>query len=276
MLMLLMLLLLIIMLLLMMTTAGDVSAAEGGRPFNRRQRWVNPLEVVRLLLGHPSASSIINHRHHKFGQTALWGACCWGYPEVARALLESGADTTIAHIDGITPMAIASRKGHLEVVRLLSGYPSGKATVNARDEEGKTALWWACYYGRRGMVRRRMTMVAALMMIVMMTMMTAGEAAARERGRPHHRRQRRHHPHGHRQAEAASSQRGYCQAPAEVRGGAGGEDHRHQHRHHQQQHHHHDHHHRHHIHRRVVLLSLLFSCPSLSTSCSLLIIWMRG
>jgi uncharacterized protein len=66
------------------------------------------LEVVRLLLGHPSARTTINHRNHE-GKTALWGACYWGRGEVAKALLESGADPTIAHHDDTTPMAIAKQ-----------------------------------------------------------------------------------------------------------------------------------------------------------------------
>jgi ankyrin repeat protein len=66
------------------------------------------LEVVRLLLGHPSAKSIINHRDNH-GRTALWWACSSGCGGVARALLESGADLTIAASDGTTPTAIAKQ-----------------------------------------------------------------------------------------------------------------------------------------------------------------------
>jgi uncharacterized protein len=64
------------------------------------------LEVVRLLLGHHSAKAAIN-RHSENGQTALWRACCMGRGGVARALLESGADPTLADRNGISPMIIA-------------------------------------------------------------------------------------------------------------------------------------------------------------------------
>jgi uncharacterized protein len=64
------------------------------------------LEVVGLLLGHCSAKTIINRRNDN-GRTALWKACQGGHGGVARALLESGADPTIATIHGNTPMAIA-------------------------------------------------------------------------------------------------------------------------------------------------------------------------
>jgi hypothetical protein len=67
------------------------------------------LEVVRLLLGHPSARATINHRNDD-GETALWKACELGRGGVARALLENGADPTIADDNGTTAMAIAKQE----------------------------------------------------------------------------------------------------------------------------------------------------------------------
>jgi hypothetical protein len=64
------------------------------------------LEVVRLLLGHPSAKTAIN-QSDTIGETALWKACYFGHGGVARALLERGADPTIADSDGPTLMTIA-------------------------------------------------------------------------------------------------------------------------------------------------------------------------
>jgi ankyrin repeat protein len=65
------------------------------------------LEVVRLLLDHPRARATINHRTNNRGLTALMGACLFGCPGVVRALLESGADPTIASTGGCTPMDVA-------------------------------------------------------------------------------------------------------------------------------------------------------------------------
>jgi ankyrin repeat protein len=81
------------------------------------------LEVVRLLLGHPSAETIINCRDH-YGKTALSEACDYGRGGVVRALLGSGADPTIAHNNGRTPMAMAKQ---------LDLLPYG-ATVEGRRE----------------------------------------------------------------------------------------------------------------------------------------------
>jgi uncharacterized protein len=63
------------------------------------------LEVVRLILGHPNAKVIINHRSW-WQNTALFVACSHGHANM-RALLDSGADPTIANSDGRTSMAIA-------------------------------------------------------------------------------------------------------------------------------------------------------------------------
>jgi ankyrin repeat protein len=76
------------------------------------------LEVLRVLLDHPSAQGMINHRD-RHGQTALWHACHWGYESIVRALLASGADPTIATESGSTPMAIAIVRGRLECIAAL-------------------------------------------------------------------------------------------------------------------------------------------------------------
>jgi ankyrin repeat protein len=70
--------------------------------------WKPHLEVVRLLLCHPKGKVTPNHRDDT-GGTGSWHACYWGHGMVARALLQSGADPTIANNDGITPMATATQ-----------------------------------------------------------------------------------------------------------------------------------------------------------------------
>jgi ankyrin repeat protein len=63
------------------------------------------LEVVRLLLGRPTATVNNTNNRNDDGWTALFGACFIGHAAVARALLESGADLRIARNDGTTPTA---------------------------------------------------------------------------------------------------------------------------------------------------------------------------
>jgi hypothetical protein len=107
------------------------------------------VEVVRCLLDHGAA---INLRDDDSQCTALYIACFEGRLPVVRLLVERGADPTLARADGWTPLIIASIQGHLEVVRSLLGHPRAKETINHREEDGRTALWSACFYGRGGVV----------------------------------------------------------------------------------------------------------------------------
>jgi hypothetical protein len=104
--------------------------------------------LVRWLLDKGAA---INERQH-LEMTALWLACRYAPPPVVQLLLERGADPSIAREGGGTPLIAGSSEGRLEVVRLLIGHPSGKATINQRDNDGRTALWGACFFGRVGVV----------------------------------------------------------------------------------------------------------------------------
>ncbi len=54
-----------------------------------------------------------------------------------RKLIEAGADVNVINKYGKTPLLMASRNGHTEVVKLLL---QAKADVNAKDRIGSTAL----------------------------------------------------------------------------------------------------------------------------------------
>jgi ankyrin repeat protein len=43
--------------------------------------------------------------------------------------------------------------GRTEVVRHLLARPSAAAIINGTDDDGRTALWHACYRGREDIVR---------------------------------------------------------------------------------------------------------------------------
>jgi ankyrin repeat protein len=55
------------------------------------------------------------------GRTALHMAAAWGHADVARLLIESGADPTITDDEGMTPVDVAR-----------DGYRSNKVTADER------------------------------------------------------------------------------------------------------------------------------------------------
>jgi len=71
--------------------------------------------LVRALLDARADVNVIN----VYGRTALWYAALYGDRVILRALLEAGADKSIRDRDGVTSQAIAARKGHTDVVKLL-------------------------------------------------------------------------------------------------------------------------------------------------------------
>jgi uncharacterized protein len=105
--------------------------------------------VVRCLVDKGAA---INEITPEGLYTALSYACIRGHAPVARLLLGAGAVLTVTG-HGTTLLMFASVHKRLEIVRLLLGHTSAKATLNARDASGETALWQACYVGCGGVVR---------------------------------------------------------------------------------------------------------------------------
>jgi hypothetical protein len=67
-----------------------------------------------------------------------------GHLQVVRRLLEGGAETDAKDSYGNTALHAASRNGHLEIVELLL---SKGAKVDAKEEDDITALHYACEYG---------------------------------------------------------------------------------------------------------------------------------
>lgn len=55
----------------------------------------------------------------KWRWTALHMACYGGYVDIARVLIEHGAKIDVRTVDGETPLKLAERSGHAEVVQLI-------------------------------------------------------------------------------------------------------------------------------------------------------------
>ncbi|EHK51017.1 hypothetical protein TRIATDRAFT_186587, partial [Trichoderma atroviride IMI 206040] len=81
---------------------------------------MNHLEACQTLLSHMSDSGIeaIDLSNNE-NETPLYRACCFGHTDVAKLLLDNGADCNKHCTEGCTPLHIAAFLRNLNVVRLL-------------------------------------------------------------------------------------------------------------------------------------------------------------
>jgi ankyrin repeat protein len=105
--------------------------------------------AVRWLLDRGAA---VNARD-EYGQTALRFPSSNGHAPVVSLLLERGADPTIADNAGWPPLFFAILRKRLEIVRRLLEHPSVSASINHRDQQGRTAVFEACAGGDKHTVK---------------------------------------------------------------------------------------------------------------------------
>jgi ankyrin repeat protein len=85
------------------------------------------------------------------GASALHHAASEGKESVVRSLLHAGANPLSKDGKGWTPLHYAAANGHIAVAILLIA--RNQFTVHARDDEGRTPLHRACFYGRKQSVQ---------------------------------------------------------------------------------------------------------------------------
>ncbi|MDI6812191.1 MAG: ankyrin repeat domain-containing protein [Desulfitobacteriaceae bacterium] len=105
----------------------------------------NHSEVVRALL---DRGARINAGDDN-GRNALATACIYAKPETLNLLLERGGNEEEAAGDKPLLM-VAAAAGRTDNVRLLL---DNGADINARDQEGRTALMWAAKAGKKDTVK---------------------------------------------------------------------------------------------------------------------------
>jgi cytohesin len=102
-------------------------------------------EIAKLLLEHGADPNIQDNN----GRTPLHWAAWKGHLEVVELLLEHGADPNVQDYGGMTPLHYAAT-GHLEVVELLLEHG---ADPNIKNNNGWTPLHYAAKNCRVGVVR---------------------------------------------------------------------------------------------------------------------------
>lgn len=138
-------------------------------------------QASEFLLNYMNNTNDINHKNDR-GYTALWLACELDAPlnlielllkkgsehigdgtfnrsplhtvvvlekpniEIVKLLLKYGAPINVVSKDGYTPLHIAISNNSYEIAKLLLEY-TNDAHINIQDFNGRTALWFACYYG---------------------------------------------------------------------------------------------------------------------------------
>ncbi|MBN2072161.1 MAG: ankyrin repeat domain-containing protein [Candidatus Krumholzibacteriota bacterium] len=121
------------------SVAGDIHAAiEAG----------DAARVKEILRNVPEA---VNERaDNTFRELPIHFAATVGNIEIARILLDAGADVDAGDSDNSTALGIAAMRKHHEMVRFLL---EQGADVNHRDRKADTPLSFACYRGNDEMVQ---------------------------------------------------------------------------------------------------------------------------
>lgn len=108
------------------------------------------LEMVQTLFEVTGGEGL--EERDKDGWTALYHAAAWNHMGVLMFLLSKGAVANLVDAQQETPLMVASRNGHLEVVQKLVEHSQGQG-LEARNGWGHTALGYAVEQGHREVAR---------------------------------------------------------------------------------------------------------------------------
>ncbi|KAK7938792.1 hypothetical protein WMY93_002118 [Mugilogobius chulae] len=122
---------------------------------NIRRAFEQELSVKKLL----DKGVDVNHRNSVDGRTLLANSAIEGSENIVEFLLKHGADPLVSDPQGQTPLTLASRQGHVQVVKVLLDWAKAQEnatvvrTMEQADAEGWTALRSAAWGGHVEVVR---------------------------------------------------------------------------------------------------------------------------
>ena len=121
---------------------------------SKNENGFTPL-ILAIYYGHQEASIYLIEQGVEVNYisqegTALNGAAVKGYVQLAKMLLENGADPNLSDASGNTPLIYSAMIGHEEMAELLLNH---KANKNQKDSRGWTALDWAKKNNRENLIR---------------------------------------------------------------------------------------------------------------------------
>ncbi len=127
---------------------GQSACQSGGRggvtPLIEAARTDRPSELRDLLAAGAEVNAVETRDGSAFSTPLLY-AVSRGDRSSVELLLENGADPELPGWRGLTPFMEAARMGHPQVLEILQ---RRAVSVNAVDEDGRTALIWAALTGR--------------------------------------------------------------------------------------------------------------------------------
>ncbi len=132
-------------LILIMGSIADSRA--GDLDFFVEEVRKNRIDEVRTLI---SQGADVNSRDVFGDNSGLHWAASLGLAEMARLLIDNGADLDIRNHDRNTPLHWAAGEGQKELVVILIAHG---AHVNARGKAGWTPLRWAEAHGQKEIAR---------------------------------------------------------------------------------------------------------------------------
>ncbi len=129
----------------LLKAGADPNGVPAGTPVLMVAARTGNVDTVKSLLAH---AADVNARESARGQTALMWAVAEKHPEVARMLIDHGADLHAHSTSGFTPLLFAAQQGDLDSARML--LEAGANVNEAAPEEG-SALVVATHSGHEAL-----------------------------------------------------------------------------------------------------------------------------